>query len=432
MRLSLIILCLLGRFTALADLPVPPQVLDPQTAAEAWNVIRLATGNVARLLKEDRLQEVPAQISLCSPALRLLALRDAAPGQRALIDQNTAQAFRLVNDIAQAGMAQIPASATASFTRLQNTLDALKPAYAPAEVKAEVHVCPLHPERLSTQADTLCPICNGPLRVRRIPYTDVCPTPITPLTKLGLEAEVVLSKGLETPLRVRLQTLSGQPLASNQLVPLHGAPVRFLLVDQTLQDFHLLTPADTKIPGIFELAFTPTASGPYRLWAEIAPAETALPEYPAADLGGEFKIVSRSNHDFLDVVSTTVGGFRFDLTFIGGNGGSPPLRQVSLMRIHVSDASGQPVTRLEPLVNAFAHITGFYDDGQTVLRLHPVGGDILREDLRGGPWLTFKIYPPQPGYLRLFCQLRIDGRAITAPLGIHIRPPPQIPQRITQ
>jgi hypothetical protein len=83
-------------------------------------------------------------------------------------------------------------------------------------------------------------------------------------------------------------------------------------------------------------------------------------------------------------------------------------------------------------VNAFAHITGFYDDGQTVLRLHPVGGDILREDLRGGPWLTFKIYPPQPGYLRLFCQLRIDGRAITAPLGIHIRAPPQIPQRITQ
>ncbi len=132
MRLSLLILCLLGRFTALADLPVPPQVLDPQTAAEAWNVIRLATGNVARLLKEDRLQELPAQISLCSPALRLLALRDAAPGQRALIDQNTAQAFRLVNDIAQAGMAQIPASATASFTRLQNTLDALKPAYAPA------------------------------------------------------------------------------------------------------------------------------------------------------------------------------------------------------------------------------------------------------------------------------------------------------------
>jgi hypothetical protein len=72
-------------------------------------------------------------------------------------------------------------------------------------------------------------------------------------------------------------------------------------------------------------------------------------------------------------------------------------------------------------MQAFAHLTGFYDDGKTVLRLHPVGGDILRDDLRGGPWLAFKIHPPQTGFLRLFCQLRVDGRVITVPLGIHIR-----------
>ncbi|MDZ4404477.1 hypothetical protein [Prosthecobacter sp.] len=405
---------------ARADLPVPPQVLDPQTAAEAWNVIRLSTGNVARLLKEDRLQEAPQQISLCSPALRLLARASTAPEHRQLIDQNTALAFRLVNDIAQAGMAQTQATATASFARLQATLDELKPAFDPADVNAEIHVCPQHPERLSTKSDATCPVCGGVLRVRRIPYTDVNPTPVTSLTKLSLESEAVLTQGVETRLRTRLQTIAGPPLASHQLVSLHGAPVRFLLVDQTLQDFHLLTPTGMDSPGIFEFAFTPAVAGPYRLWAEIAPAETALPEYPATDLGGEFKIVSRATRDFLDVVSTTVGGFRFDLTFTGGNGGSPPLRQVSLMRIHVSDSSGQPVTRLEPFMSAFAHLTGFYDDGKTVLRLHPVGGDILREDLRGGPWLAFKIRPPQVGFIRFFCQVRVDGRVITAPLGVNI------------
>lgn len=404
-----------------ADLPVSPQVLDPQTPAEAWNVIRLATGNVARLLQEQRLTEMPEQIALCSPALRLLARASIAPEHRPLIDQSTAQAFRLVNDIAQAGMARVQASASASFTRLQATLDALKPAFDPADVRAEIHVCPQHPERLSAKSDAPCPVCNGPLRVRRIPYTDVCPTPVSPMAKLGLESETMLTKGLSTRLHAHLQTIPGQPLASNRLVPLHGAPVRFLIVDQALQDFHLITPAETDKPGSYEIAFTPAASGPYRLWAEIAPAETALPEYPATDLGGEFKIVNRSTHDFLDVVSTTAGGFRFDLTFSGGNGGSPPLRQVSLMRIHVSDASGQPVTRLEPFMQAFAHLTGFYDDGRTILRLHPVGGDILREDLRGGPWLAFKIHPPQTGFLRLFCQLRVDGRVITAQLGVHIR-----------
>ena len=130
--------------------------------------------------------------------------------------------------------------------------------------------------------------------------------------------------------------------------------------------------------------------------------------------------MDRARHDFLEVVSTTVGGFRFDLSFTGGNGGSPPLGQVSLMRIHVSDASGQPVTRLEPLMQAFAHLTGFYDDGKTVLRLHPLGGDILRADLRGGPWLAFKIRPPQTGFIRFFCQVRIDGHDLTVPLGFNI------------
>jgi hypothetical protein len=90
------------------------------------------------------------------------------------------------------------------------------------------------------------------------------------------------------------------------------------------------------------------------------------------------------------------------------------------MRLAVTDASGQPVTRLEPFMQAFAHLTGFYDDGTTVLRLHPVGGDILREDLRGGPWLAFRIYPPKTGFIRFFCQVRVDGRLVTAPLGFFI------------
>ena len=53
-----------------------------------------------------------------------------------------------------------------------------------------------------------------------------------------------------------MQTLAGQPLASNPLVLLHGAPVLFLLVDQTLQDFHLITPTGTDQPGTLEFAFT--------------------------------------------------------------------------------------------------------------------------------------------------------------------------------
>ena len=39
-----------------ADLPLPASLLAPQAAAEAWNVIRLATKNVERLMAENRME----------------------------------------------------------------------------------------------------------------------------------------------------------------------------------------------------------------------------------------------------------------------------------------------------------------------------------------------------------------------------------------
>ena len=63
---------------ASAHVPVPDSVLDPRTAPEAWNVLRLATDNINRLLKAGRLSQVNDQLSLCGPALRTLP-KVAAP-----------------------------------------------------------------------------------------------------------------------------------------------------------------------------------------------------------------------------------------------------------------------------------------------------------------------------------------------------------------
>lgn len=406
-----------------ADLPVPPQVLDPQTVAESWNVIQQATANVQRLLTEGRIEEIPQQISLCSPSLRFLARSGGNPDSRAMVDAQTAAAFRLINDIAQSGLARLPQSVESSFKRLKDVLAELQTAFPEGDVHALIRFCPTHPQAISPRADISCPFCGVPLRIRGIPYTDLQATPETPRIKFSLAkgAPGAVTSGRAVDLEAVLADTSGRPVPPASLALLHAAPVRFLLVDQTLTDFHLLTPgAPGDAAAALTASFVPRLAGPYRLWVEAALHETGIPEYPHADLGGEFKVVDRARQDFLEVVSTTVGGFRFDLTFTGGNGGSPPLGQVSLMRIHVSDASGQPVTRLEPLMQAFAHLTGFYDDGNTVLRLHPLGGDILREDLRGGPWLAFKIRPPQTGFIRFFCQVRIDGHDLTVPLGINI------------
>lgn len=407
--------------SAFADLPVPPQVLDPQTPAEAWNVIRLSTANVRRLLKEQRLDEVAPQISLCSPALRTLARTVPTPEHSQRVDGQTALAFRLVNDVAQAGMTRLGQSVEVAFKRLEAALAELKPAFQPSDIEAEIYSCPNDLEMIATSPGEKCRFCGGKLRVRRIPYTELFARPDAPRLALaveGPESEAVVVPGEPVSFKVRLRQHSGQPVEPSELLSLHGAPLRFLLIDQTLTDFHLIPagPADAshQIPA----TFAPALAGPYRVWAEAVPVETALPEYPSADVGGAFRVVDRSRRDFLEALEASVEGLRFALTF--PTGGAPPARQVSLMRIAVTDPSGQPVTRLEPFMQAFAHLTGFYDDGATVLRLHPVGGDILRDDLRGGPWLTFRIYPPKTGFIRFFCQVRVDGRVVTAPLGFFI------------
>ena len=83
--------------SVMADMPLPPQVTNPLSAAEAWNVIRLATDNVERLVRESRPLEIASQVSLLSPSLRVLGRSPVKAGYEQKVADGTAQAFTLVN-----------------------------------------------------------------------------------------------------------------------------------------------------------------------------------------------------------------------------------------------------------------------------------------------------------------------------------------------
>src|SRR5581483_11933645 len=104
------------------------------------------------------------------------------------------------------------------------------------------------------------------------------------------------------------------------------------------------------------------------------------------------------------------GGFSFSLKIEDRSGAPLSAKETRRISVSVADAEGKPVRNLAPVMNAFAHLVGFYDDYKTVVHIHPGGGDILRDDLRGGPSLGFLIYPPRSGFLRLYCQVLIDGK----------------------
>ncbi len=395
-----------------ADVAVPARVLHPETPAEAWNVIRLATANVDRLLAENRLAEVPVQISLCSPALRLLGRmgEGTEPERRARFAAPAVRGSAAITSIAQAAMVGDDAATLEAFSVLRGVLRDLGREFEAGLVGGEIFLCPMHPEFVSADPRTLCDLCGMDLVPRRIPHSFIYVPPGEPSLVLTAKADGPLTAGREVGVKIQLLRRDGSAVRPEDLIVTHTQPIHLLIVDPSLEDYHHEHPIATASPGEYAFSFTPARNGSYRIFADLLPANTAVQEYAMTDLpgavGGTSVVVSASTF------TSTAGGLRFDLNFEGGNGVAPQARKVLNMRVSVADRAEKPVQSLQPVMNAFAHMVGFYDDYRTVVHLHPAGGEIFQAEARGGPSMAFRFYPPKPGFIRLYCQVlvrREDG-----------------------
>ncbi len=394
-----------------ADVPVPARLLNPASVEEAWNVIRLATANVERLLAEQRLDEVTGQMVLCSPAIRLLAANGVALEKQAETDANTAQAFSRINLVARESMAGNQVGAENVFGELKKGLKLLEGAFNAAAVKGEVYACLEHPESVAMVAETKCGMCARTRVARRIPYSGIYVKPGEPTIRWELKAGSKLEQGKEVKLMMTVKGVDGAPVTLPDLVPTHGAGLHLILVDQGWTDFQHVLPVAGKSEGDYEVAFTPKSDAGYSAWLGVVPVATGLQEYLKAELDGGVENAVVQAGDNGEVMKCVVEGYTFQMSFFGV--GKVRKGQTRLMRIQVTDTAGQPVTQLEPMRMAFAHVAGFYEGGETMLELHPQGGDVLDASLRYGPTLAFKFYPPQAGSIRLFCEVKMGGRVLT-------------------
>ena len=403
--------------------PVPESILNPQSAPEAWNVLRLASANLDRLMAEGRLEEVPDQASLCPPSLRLLAqlAEPTAKGQQTVVD--TVRAVAAINSLAQACVAGDRTSAGAALAKWHATFDVLAAGEDKRTVQAEVFFCPMHPEVSSLSADSVCPKCGMALKPRRIPYSFVYAAPPgEPSISMTAKADAPLTAGQRLRVRVRLAWRDGTPVTEGGLLVAHTQRIHLLIIDPTLEDYHHEHPMATGTLGEYEFTFEPRRTCAYRVYADVVPAVTGIQEYIAADLpdgadGHASTTIQRK-------ISTEVeaGGLRFRMTTGEAVGTTLHAGRAQALRVAVSEADGQPTHRLEPMMNAFAHLVGFYDDGRTVVHLHPAGPDVEDASARGGSALEFEVYPPKPGFLRLYCQVSVDGTSVYAPFGVNVLP----------
>ncbi len=403
--------------------PVPEGVLNPQSAPEAWNVLRLASANLDRLMTEGRLEEVPDQASLCSPSLRLLArlAEPTAKGQQRAVD--TVRAGAAINSLAQACVAGDRTSAGAALAKWHAAFAALAAGENARTVQAEVLFCPMHPEVLNLAAGSVCPKCGMALKPRPIPYSFVYAAPLgEPSMSMTAKADAPPMAGQRLRVRVRLAWRNGTPVMDSDLLVAHTQRIHLLIIDPALEDYQHEHPTGTGTPGEYEFTFEPRRTSAYRVYADVVPAVTGIQEYIAADLpdaadGHTSTAIRRETS-----AEVEAGGLRFRMTTGEAAGTTLHVGRAQALKVTVAEADGQPTHRLEPVMNAFAHLVGFYDDGRTMVHLHPAGPDVEDVSAHGGPALGFQIYPAKPGFLRLYCQISVGGTSVYAPFGVNVLP----------
>ena len=287
---------------------------------------------------------------------------------------------------------------------------------AQAQGYLETFTCPMHRDVVGKRTD-FCPKCGMPLDQlsRILPSNSGFPQPGEQTVRASVTTAEPLTVGQPVAAIIQLQRPNGDPVLPADLIESHTKKIHLLIVDRSLTDYHHEHPVSTRNPGEYSFAFTPSKPGSYRVWADVRPYPLGLQEYAMTDIpattAGE-PLTNRAVN-----FKTTVDGLNYELILAQK---TIQVGRPAVARLRVTNADGKGFTQLEPLMATFAHLVGFNQDYKTVMHLHPRGALVLDPAARGGPELEFQIYALQPGFIRLFAQVQVEGRSRFAPFGLEI------------
>lgn len=228
-------------------------------------------------------------------------------------------------------------------------------------------------------------------------------TPIAPTElKVGEENEVVLF----------IQDRQAQPVDVSQFEVVHTKPVHLLIIDPELNDYHHKHPTQISI-GLYAFTFTPQTACSYRIWADIQ-LKGSDQHYVPVDLKGT-EMCNEQNNKTVNLKSSSQGyDFKLELE------GDVKAGEAVMTKLTVSK-DGQLINFLEPVMGAFAHMVGFYEDHRSISHIHPMGKKPTKDAERGGPTFRFHIEPERAGYLKLFAQVKLHGKQVFVPFRILVK-----------
>ena len=221
-----------------------------------------------------------------------------------------------------------------------------------------------------------------------------------------------LKSGEKNEVSLFIQDIKAKPVDVSQFEVVHTKPVHLLIIEPGLKDYHHEHSVQ-KAKGMYSFNFTPNTACGYRIWVDVQLKGGHQHYYPIDVKGAE---VCDTPIDKTVNIEASSQGYDFKMELEGDlKVGKAVFANMSISK------DGQPVDLLEPVMGAFAHMVGFYEDYETIAHIHSVDKEPKQTTERGGPTLRFHIEPEQAGYLKLFAQFQINGKQIFVPFGLMIK-----------
>lgn len=239
--------------------------------------------------------------------------------------------------------------------------------------------------------------------------------PTEPTIKLNIQK--IEDKNGKKLVQIKMTRIKDdKPIALDNLKEVHTQKIHLLIIDDSLEDYTHEHPTPLNDAGLYEFEWRQKKQGNYRIWADLFPLDTNAQEYVLADLVSNKK--SKPEINRAPSLENTLEGYTFKLSFDSNNlvAGKPAMGKIS-----VTDAKGNLVKDLKPVMGAYAHFVGFSDDMRTVVHIHPMGEEPTKPSDRGGPELQFHIEPKKAGFIKFFAQININGKELFVPFGLNIK-----------
>ena len=214
-------------------------------------------------------------------------------------------------------------------------------------------------------------------------------------------AQRQLSATSAAPLRFRVLGPDGEPVT--RYTTAHGKDLHLIVVRRDLTGFQHVHP-QLDSTGTWSVALDLSDAGVYRVFADFAPAERD----DNLTLGADLSVAGAYAPQPLPATSRTAEVDGYTVTL---DGTLEPGEEAELTLTVSKD--GQPVTDLQPYLEAYGHLVALRDRDLAYLHVHPAGspGDGTTAP---GPAITFYATVPSAGDYRLFLDFRHGDRVRTA------------------